>query len=86
MEFEKYVDEYSEILARVQDKDAALVILGNVAKDRRVAAMNGNGKHGYEKASQKQLEFLKDLGVEAKPGLTRAEASKLIDSAVARQK
>ena len=83
MEFEKYMDAYSEILARVQDKDVALAILSEVAKDRRTAEING--KNGAEKATQSQLEYLEDLGGEVKSGLTKAEASRLIEKAKTRK-
>ena len=79
MGFENYVDEYADILARVNDKDVALTILVEVGKDRRTAEIN-EGK-AAKKATAKQLEYLADLGIKAKPGVTSSEASRLIDSA-----
>ena len=79
MEFENYVEAYANIWERVNDKDVALAILAEVAKDRRQAKIaNWNAK---EKATQSQIEYLKDLGVELTPGLTKAEASELIGKA-----
>jgi len=83
MEFENYVKAYTKIWERVNDKDVALAILAEVAKDRRTAEING--KNGAERATQSQLEYLEDLGGEVKPGLTKAEASKLIEKAKLRK-
>ena len=79
MEFENYVEAYTKIWERVNDKDIALAILAEVARDRRQA------ENAKEKATQSQIEYLKDLGGEVKPGLTKAEASKLIEKAKLRK-
>ena len=56
MEFENYVEAYANIWERVNDKDVALAILAEVAKDRRQAKIaNWNAK---EKATQSQIEYL----------------------------
>jgi len=80
MEFENYVDVYGEILARVHDKEVATAILSEVAKDRREAEF-GKNMSGAERATPNQLSYLGRLGVEVKDGLSKAEASKLIDEA-----
>ena len=91
MEFEKYVSHYREILSVVTDKDVALTILVEAAKDRRTAEINRNNGNGGnsngnagEKATQNQLNYLKKLGIEAKLSLSKAEASRLIDEAKAK--
>ena len=43
MEFEGYIDQYREILSYVTDKDVALTILVEAAKDRRTAAIRRRG-------------------------------------------
>ena len=82
METEEYVDAYADIMASVSDKDVALTILVEVAKDRRTAEINA-GK-ADKKATAKQLEYLADLGIKVKAGLNSSEASKLIDEAKAK--
>lgn len=84
METNEYVDAYADILASVNDKDVALTIMVEVAKDRRTAEIN-NSKSA-KKATAKQLEYLADLGIKAKSGLSSSEASKLIDEARAKQR
>lgn len=87
MEFDGYLKNYNEVFAKVGDKDVALFILSQVAKDRRTAEINktagsGNGSSsGVEKATQSQLNYLQKLGIEAKQNLSKVEASKLIDEA-----
>ena len=78
MEFEKYVDDYTKVWERVNDNDDALAILAETAKDQRQSLIRGRKSRGG-KATVKQLEYLQSLGVEVKPGLSRAEASRLID-------
>jgi len=80
MEFEGYMNAYNDIVSKVGDREIALAILSEVAKDRRTTEING--KNGVEKATQSQIEYLKDLGCEVTPGLTRVEASRLIDKAI----
>ena len=82
MDTEDYVDAYADIMASVADKDVALTILVEVAKDRRTAEING-GK-AAKKATPKQLDYLENLGIKVRPGLTSAEASRQIDEAKAR--
>ena len=73
--------------------EAAIAILHEAGKDARCEMMNAHGtteRNGYKKgngfggdetepASEKQIGFLKSLGVAIKPGLTKREASALID-------
>ena len=93
---EGYIEQFDAIKGRVGDEQVAAVILEQIAKDRRTERIaetrNGNrpnGKtnshraesNGSEPASQKQREYLKDLGVTVPKVLTKYEASKLIDKA-----
>ena len=89
MEADGYIQTYNDLMSRVSDKDVAISILTNVAKDRRTVEINKNGGNGNghsngsagEKATQGQLNYLKMLGIEAKANLSKAEASRLIDEA-----
>lgn len=79
----EYIDAYADILASVNDKDVALTILVEVAKDRRTAEIN-EGK-ASQKATARQLEYLENLGMRVRPGLTSSEASRQIDEAKSRR-
>lgn len=84
---ESYLAMYEKIKAKVGDEHAARTILGELAKDRRAREIRAereaqNGKP----ATSKQIEYLRDLGVEVSEGLTKAEASKMIDNVLAEEK
>ena len=84
---EKYLDLLERIKTKVKDEQTAVIILTEISKDRRMEEMKqqrgelrSNGQ-----ASEKQLAYLKKLGIDLNqhPNVTRAEASALIDQAVA---
>lgn len=85
---ECYLEIYRAITEQITDSAAAIVILQEVAKDRRTLAFPGENNPGNgvqvngEHASQKQIRYLKKLGITPRPGLTKDEASDLIDSIV----
>lgn len=86
MEASGYVQLFEEVKTRVGSDDVALGIVEQVGKDARVEKMhsadrvNGNGvNNGEMPATKKQLGFLKKLGVEVTPGLSKRQASELID-------
>lgn len=84
MDFENYRKAYEEVFAKVGDKDIALFILGQAAKDRRTEEINNTGRKtesqtSDELATSNQISYLKRLGADVRPGLSKAEASKLID-------
>ena len=79
---DNYLEILNEIKAKVSDEGSAVRILSEVAKDVRMEqireereSMNG------EPATTKQLQYLKTLGVQVNPGLTKRQASRLIDNA-----
>jgi phage gp16-like protein len=80
------VDHYLELLeqlkGKVSDEGSAVRILSEIAKDERMDQMREEreGMNG-EPATTKQLQYMKTLGVEIAPGLTKRQASKLIDHA-----
>jgi hypothetical protein len=59
-------------------QEMAKDIRGNQFRKEREQKANGS-------ASEKQKAYLRRLGVEFSPGITREEASKLIDEAVERE-
>ena len=59
----------------------ACAILQELARDERMRARTSSPAESAksEPATEAQLKYLRSLGVEPKPGLTKQEASKLID-------
>jgi hypothetical protein len=76
-----YLNVFEAIHKRVGDERLAAMLLQEIAKDLRMDRMekNGNGNGKDKPATEKQIAYLKSLGVEAKPGLTKREASLRID-------
>lgn len=77
---DNYFELFQEINQRVNDEKIALSLLQEAAKDRRTEEIREerDNKNG-EQATPKQLQYLKSLGIKAQPGLTKKEASMLID-------
>ena len=80
------VDHYLELLeqlkGKVSDEGSAVRILGEIAKDERMSQMREERESmNGEAATTKQLQYLRTLGVEIAPGLTKKQASRLIDNA-----
>ncbi len=84
-----YAKLFREIRVQVDSDQAAAAVLCEVAKDSRSAQIreerrNGNGNGQDGPATPKQTRYLKRLGVEAPEGLTKADASQLIDEVLAK--
>ena len=83
MEANGYVELYEELKAKVGSEDVALAIVEQVGKDNRVERMRSsvvqNGTNGEQPATEKQIAYLKVLNVEVSEGLTKSQASELID-------
>ncbi len=61
-------------------------VLVEVIKDFKIGPRTRAGFTGSEDAAtEKQLQFLRNLGVDPQPGLTKVEASKLIDATLAEE-
>jgi len=78
-----YLEALEEARKRVGDEQVAIAIIHEVAKDVRMERMRmereaSNG----QPATPKQLEYLKSLGVSAPEGVTKKEASRMIDEAL----
>jgi len=82
-----YIDLYVELQNKLGDEHIAMLILEQVAKDARMNAIaardNSNGESNGEShpATEKQIGFLKRLGVSVPVGLSKREASRMIDEA-----
>lgn len=63
----------------------AIAVLGEYGKDRRAEVMKEARLNGYSNGNgqptPKQIAYLKRLGIEMPEGLTKQQASKLIDEA-----
>jgi len=86
MTVKEYVDLYLEIydklkLVNFNKEQVAMCILQEISKDKRGNEIEKN-KRTYNSvlpATDKQLEYLKQLGIEVKLPLTRKGASDLIE-------
>ena len=88
MKAEEYIELFESIqqkLPEAKDKEGiALAIMQELAKDRRMEEIKANGNgNGDKPATPKQMAYLKKLGIKPGEEITKAEASKLIDEAVA---
>ena len=76
-----YFKVFEQLRQRVADDRLAGVILQEIAKDLRMDRIeqgrNSNGKDAP--ATTKQIAYLKSLGVKAQAGISKREASQLID-------
>jgi hypothetical protein len=86
-----YVDLYDTVKQRVKDDAVATAILQELARDARGNAIRAEraerqaGRdtgHG-DAATRKQLDWLRDLGVQIPQNLTKAQASSLLDEVLA---
>jgi hypothetical protein len=83
---EDYVKLINELRERVGDDITARVILSEISRDRRTDEIRSEqeAKNG-QPATEKQVAFLKDLGVSVRKGITKREASELIDEALGKE-
>ena len=61
-------------------------MLSHARQNGSYAASNGSSGNGNELATEKQLKALKSFGVSFSEGITKAEASKLLEPHIARVK
>ena len=82
----EYFALYNQIRDTVGDQNVALAILQEVAKDIRASQIRQEKQQRANgSASERQKAHLRRLGVEFSQGITREEASRLIDEAVERE-
>jgi len=77
----KSIDQYVELYDAIQEKtpsdEVAIAILQEIGKDKRskiIAEVRGD-----EPATEKQKNYLKDLGVEFDDSITKKNASGMIE-------
>jgi len=77
----KSIDQYVELYDAIQEKtpsdEVAIAILQEIGKDKRskvIAEVRGG-----EPATEKQKNYLKDLGVEFDDSITKKDASDMIE-------
>jgi len=82
-----YAQLLEEIRQQVNDVQIAIAILQEVTKDQRMTSIREERKvNGDYPATEKQLAYLKNLGVEADANMTKQQASSLIDEMLAKPK
>jgi len=83
---EYYVQLYEGVREQVSSDEVALGVFAEVCKGLRMQVIQAEraGTNGSA-ATEKQLNFLRKLGVTAKAGLTKVEATRLIDEALERR-
>jgi hypothetical protein len=83
---DKYLELFQEIRQKVGDDIVARTVMQEVAKDRRMDEIREERElRNGEPATTRQVQYLKRLGVELAPGLTKKQASLLIDNALAEE-
>jgi hypothetical protein len=88
-----YNELYDQVLEQVGDKDVALGLIHEAAKDRRMDVIRQieRGKANYpastngDEATPKQIGWLKSRGVKIAAGLTKSGASEMIDEIKAKE-
>jgi len=82
-----YVSLYNEILGNVKSEGAALVVLQEMGRDRRVEVIARERCRRNEDcaATARQRAFLERLGVQIPETLSKKEASELIDQALGKE-
>ncbi len=81
---ESYLALLGQIKARVGDEGTAARILSELAKDVRMEQIREEREVHPEPATTRQLQFMKKLGIEIPPGVSKTEASRLIDEETGR--
>ena len=84
MEIQDEIDEYANLLEkikkRIPDSNEALVVLDQIGRDKRTGLIQGlQNSNGDAPATDKQKNYLKDLGVEFGDSITKKEASDMIE-------
>jgi len=82
----EYFDLYNSIKGLVGDRDVAMVILQEIAKDNRAAQIRRERlQRDKGPATDRQKAYLRKLGVDFGPEITFKQASRLIDEALGRE-
>src|SRR3990170_3917800 len=82
----EYLDLYNQIKSMAADRDVALVILQEIAKDLRTNQIRQEKQQRAQgPATSRQKAYLDRLGVDFDANITSAQASQLIDEARERE-
>jgi len=74
-----YVELYDAIQEKTGNDEVTVVILQEIGKDARTSQISGTSGSGEGPATEKQKDYLKDLGVAFEDSITKKEASEMID-------
>jgi hypothetical protein len=78
-----YISAFNGIKEEVGDERVATAILQEVAKDRRMDEIRSEQEaRNGEPATAKQVALMKKLNVSFRKGVTKREASELLDEAL----
>jgi hypothetical protein len=77
---EEYVRLYDAVKKHVSDSSLALAVLQEIRKDLRMQEHRQTVTNGDWPATENQIAYLRNLGAEIPEGLTRQQASQLIDN------
>ena len=80
-----YIGLLNELKTRVSNEQTAAMILGEIARDRRMMKISAERRGYANKATQKQLRLLSKLHVDYPEGISKGEASSLIDGELGRK-
>lgn len=82
-----YLALLEEIKEKTGDEETARVLLGEVAQDLRMEQIHEERSfNGNVPATDNQIGYLRRLGAEIPEGLTKKQASKLIEATLAGKK
>ena len=85
---ENQVSDYLELLNEVKDsvsnEHTAALIVSEVAKDRRMKRISQQRNSDKEPATVRQKRFMEKLGIDYDEGVSKQQASDLIDEELAK--
>jgi hypothetical protein len=75
-----YLEVFNEIKEKTDDATVAIALLSEICKDRRMQEIKEQKEaNNNELATERQKRFMKNLGIKIPQGVTKKEASMLID-------
>jgi hypothetical protein len=75
-----YLEVFNEIKKKTDDSTVAIALLSEICKDRRMQEIKEQKEaNNNESATERQKRFMKNLGIKIPQGVTKKEASMLID-------
>ncbi len=83
-QIEGYLRLLEELKSKTLDDATALTLVQQIAQDERIKALSRSSTS--QEVTPKQLAFLEKLEVQHEPNISKTEASRLIDEALAKQR